>query len=88
MANGGVMSLLQSLNGGELVGVFALVSVFSVVFLVAVVSIIAGTCLHWKKTQVQADLKHRMLDAGMSAADIERVLHAGASSSKKCHSKS
>jgi hypothetical protein len=58
-------------------GILALLLIFGGGFLVAIVAIVANAISSWKRTEREVDLKHRMLDAGMSAADIERVLNAG-----------
>ena len=46
---------------------------------IAVIAIVPTLAVFWHKTrkaEMDADLKMRMLEMGMSAADIERVLKA------------
>ena len=74
------MDLLWRLDGGELIGFFSVVGGLAV----AVIAIIGGCWTASRKAEartrqveVEAALKQDMLNRGMSAQDIERVLNAG-----------
>ena len=61
------------------------------VFWIAIVilSVVPTALVYWHKTrkaEMDADLKMKMLEMGMSASDIERVLKAESSESSASHS--
>ena len=65
-------ALLDRLNGGEIIAIIAVV----MGPLIAIVAVIMG---HWRKVkiaEIEAALKQQMIDKGMSADEIERVLIA------------
>ncbi len=44
--------------------------------IVAIIAILAGTWRHVEQIRADAELKHSMIDKGMSAEEIQRVLSA------------
>ncbi len=49
---------------------------WSAIALICVVPSISYYLYRWRKTEIEADLKHAMIARGMSADEIERVLKA------------
>ena len=74
-----MLELLTELNGGELIGLIAVVGAM----LVAAIKVIAGSWQRTRCTEIEASLKHDMLERGMSADEIERVLKASGPSSER-----
>jgi hypothetical protein len=75
-----VSDVLSRMNGGELLAFFGLAGGL----LVGAIAIIAGIWLEFRRAEfrarqaeVEAALKQDMLNRGMSADEIERVLSAG-----------
>jgi hypothetical protein len=76
---------VQHLNGGEFLGLCAIVGAFLAIAggIVAVITKIVST--HYRRTQLdemEATLKMEMVQRGMSADEITRVLDARMSSSR------
>ena len=53
------------------------VAIAVIVVVPTVTTAIATAWYKMRRADIDADLKHRMLEAGMSADEIERVLQAG-----------
>ena len=76
----GVLAQAASLEDGispHLTGLVAVLCLFGGPMLVAIAWIVANA---WCKASTHAsdtELKHRLLDAGMTADEIERVINAG-----------
>jgi hypothetical protein len=68
-----VNELLSKMNFGELI---ALVSV-SGGLLIGLVAVAGGLWTSVRKAEIEADLKHEMLNRGMSAEEIRAVIDAG-----------
>jgi hypothetical protein len=66
--------MLSKLSGGQVIGLAAVVGAL----LLAVIAIVAKEWRCIRVAELQADLKRQMLERGMSAADIEKVLQASA----------
>jgi hypothetical protein len=67
----------DAMRGGEIVGLVAVVCIFGVPMLVWAVSSVMD---HWQKVakhREDVDLKHKLVDAGFSVEEIERVMNAG-----------
>lgn len=65
------------MRGGEIVGLVAVVCIFGGPMLVWAVSSVME---HWEqvaKHREDVDLKHKLVDAGFSVEEIERVMNAG-----------
>jgi hypothetical protein len=65
--------LLARMNSDDVVAVVFLVLAF-------IAGLVVWLSLQWRlhrRTELEASLKHEMLDRGMTADEIERVLHAG-----------
>jgi hypothetical protein len=81
-----VAELFSKMNFGELI---ALVSVGGGL-LIALVAVAGGLWTAVRKAEIEADLKHEMLNRGMSAEEILMVIHAGtdrsAPKTESCHS--
>jgi hypothetical protein len=73
--------MLGELNFSELFGHSAAIAAITLIFggwiITSVVSSIAGNWRKVREAEQTAALKQSMIDKGMSAADIERVLSAG-----------
>ena len=74
-----MMDLLSRLDGGELIGIVAVVGGL----LIAMVGIIAGSWVKVRRAEIAAALKQDMLNRGLSAVDIRTVLEAGSKGSAK-----
>ena len=61
------------LNGGEFIGLVAVAGGL----VIAVIAIIASYWRSVRVAEIEGSLKQQMLDKGMTAADIEKVLNAG-----------
>ena len=57
--------------------------VVACVLLVGIVRIISDAWERIRRAQIESDLKLDMLDRGLSAEDIERIVNASAANSKK-----
>ena len=68
-----MLEFFSKLNGGELIGLAAVVGGLSV----AATGIIASQWRRVRVAEMAAALKQQMLDKGMSAAEIEQVIKAG-----------
>jgi hypothetical protein len=53
------------------------------VAIICLASELGSYTVRWRKAELDADLKHEMLARGMSADEIERILAAKSSASKK-----
>ncbi len=77
--------LFSKMNFGELIG---LVSVGGGL-LIALVAVAGGMWTNVRKAEIEADLKHEMLNRGMSAEEIRTVIDAGtersAAKMDSCH---
>jgi hypothetical protein len=62
-------------------GVGAFIAVIAVIgtFLIPIAAIIGGLIYKHRKLQVEAALKHEMIERGMSADEIQQVLEASTS---------
>lgn len=75
--------LLSKFNGGELIGLAAVLGSF----VCGALGIIMGVLHANKKAEIAASLKRDMLNRGMSAEEIRTVLDAGTVFSRAgCHS--
>ena len=74
-----MIELLSKFDGGELIGVIAVVGGL----LCAITAIIAGAWTKVRRTEIAAALKHDMLNRGMSADDIRTVLETGSKRSRQ-----
>ena len=70
----------SGIDGGQLTGII-IVGSFC---LVTIVCILAGACVKAFRHKIEAELKGRMLEAGMSTDEIERVLAAGRAARSGC----
>ncbi len=77
--------VLSKMTIGELI---ALVSVVGGL-LIALVAVAGGMWTNVRKAEIEADLKHEMLNRGMSAEEIRTVIDAGtersAAKMDSCH---
>jgi SOS response regulatory protein OraA/RecX len=71
--------VVSRLSGGEIIGMLAVGGGLLTAILTAVVGIIAGCWRSARQAEIEANLKQQMLTRGMSAAEIEQVLKASAS---------
>ncbi|HEX4071738.1 MAG TPA: hypothetical protein VHX68_11225 [Planctomycetaceae bacterium] len=78
--------LLSRMNFGELI---ALISIGGGL-LIALVAVAGGMWTNVRKAEIEADLKHEMLNRGMTAEEIRTVIDAGtdrsAAKMDRCHS--
>jgi hypothetical protein len=68
-------AFLAKFNAGEMIGLVAV----AVGPLIAMVAIVAGQWRRVRIAEMEAALKQQMLDKGMSAAEIEKVMIASSS---------
>jgi len=68
--------LLQKLNGEQILGLFTIVVAVIVGGIIAVTAIVTGHCRKARQGELEAALKQEMLQRGMSAEDIVRVVTA------------
>jgi hypothetical protein len=65
------------MRGGEIVGLVSVICIFGGPMLVWAISSVMD---HWGKVakhREDVDLKHKLVDAGFSVEEIERVMNAG-----------
>ena len=67
---------LAKFSSGELIGFVGVIGGL----LVAAIGILATQWRHVRVAELEAGIKQQMLDKGMSAAEIEQVMNAGAAS--------
>lgn len=65
------------MTGSQVIGLVTIVCLFGGPMIVGVVYAIANSWAKAVRDREDADLKHRMVDAGFSVEEIERVLNAG-----------
>jgi hypothetical protein len=68
--------LLYPLNGGEMIGLVAVLGGLLCAILIPLVAIVASQWRRVRLAQLEAHLKEQMLAKGMPAAEIEQVLKA------------
>ena len=73
--------LLQKLDGSELLALFTVVVGTIVGGIIAVTGIVTGHCRKARRAELEAALKQEMLQRGMSADEIVRVVTASRGSS-------
>ena len=71
----------------ELIGMVAVVCIFGGWIIVAIARSISKAWSDIRTREGELELKHRLLDAGMSADEIERVVNAGGESKAKSGAK-
>ena len=65
------------MRGGEIVGLVSVICIFGGPMIVGAIYAVMG---HWAKVarhREDVDLKHKLVDAGFSVEEIERVMNAG-----------
>jgi hypothetical protein len=75
-----VSDLLWRLDGGELIGLFSVVGGLTVLAIAVLAGCWAGARkaeYRARQVEIESALKQDMLNRGMSAEDIERVLNSG-----------
>jgi hypothetical protein len=73
---------LTRLNFGEMMSILGILVVFGGLF-IGFVAVAGGVWSDVRKKEILAGLKHDMLERGMSADEIQKVLDAGTKSSGK-----
>ena len=71
------------MRGGEVVGLVSVVCIFGGPLLVWAISSVMGYWAKVAKHREDVDLKHKLVDAGFSVDEIERVMNAGRGKSPK-----
>ena len=72
-------TILSKVNSHDMVAVIAIAGGI----LVAITAIIAGNWARMRRTEMELALKRDMLERGLSAEDIERVLNASGGELKR-----
>ena len=79
--------MLSRMNGGELIGFFAVVGALVIAVSAIVGSLWASVRLaefRTRRAELEAGLKQDMLSRGMSVDEIERVIAAGQTKASSC----
>jgi len=67
------------MSGGEIVGLVSVICIFGGPFLVGIVYAVMKQWAKVARHREDVDLKHKLIDAGFSVDEIERVMSAGRS---------
>lgn len=64
------------MSGGQIIGLLAIVFIFGGPMIVGIVYAVVNGWTNVQKHREDSDLKHKLIDAGFSAEEIERIIKA------------